>query len=170
MVRKPIDTSPFQNFEGSSRIWLFQTVDPLSSDDQQLIRQEFDSFISNWTAHQQSLKAAYCLYFDHFLVVSVDAQGNHATGCSLDALHQHVASVGSKTGKDFFNRLHIPVLLEDGLVFLTKKELKSKLAEGTLLPDALILDQTIQRIDEWRIHWTTQIDSSWIKSIIPVAS
>lgn len=170
MVSHTIDTSPFQDFDESSRIWIFQTVEPLSSEHLHLIRQEFDRFLSNWTAHQQSLKAAFNLYFDHFLVVSVDALGNHATGCSLDSLHQQVASVGTKTGKDFFNRLHIPVLLENEVVFLTKKELRSKLAEGALLPDSLILDQTIQRMADWKNNWITPLASSWIRTIIPVAS
>lgn len=169
MVSNTIDTSPFLGFDGTSKIWLFQTVEALSPEDQQAIRHAFDIFISTWTAHQQSLKAAYNVYFDHFLVISVDAKGNHATGCSLDSLHQQVASVGNKIGKDFFNRLHIPVLLEDDLIFITKKELKTKLADGTLFSDSLILDQTIQQIGEWKSKWVKPIESSWIKSMIPVS-
>ncbi len=170
MVGTTINTSPFNGFDPSSRIWLFQTIEPLSKEDQKVIRQLLDTFISGWTAHQQSLQAAFNLYLDHFLVVSVDAQGNHATGCSLDALHQHVASIGNQIGKDLFNRLHIPVFLEDGIVFYTKKELKTRLHEGIICSDSLILDQTIQQIGEWRNMWITPIKSSWIRSMIPIPS
>lgn len=161
------DTTDFQDFDPTSRIWIFQSVQPLTEEDSRIIRLTFDAFVSNWTAHQQALKASFSLQFDHFLIVSIDARGNHATGCSLDALHQQVAATGVQIGKDFFDRLHIPIIENDQITFLTRKEIKTALEEGRLNSDSRMLDQTIQQIGEWTSRWMTTIRSSWVRTVVP---
>ncbi len=162
------DTSPFDTFSPQSRVWIFQTTQALSAEEVQTIQLQLTTFMKEWTAHQMQLTASFGIYFQHFLVISIDQKGNHATGCSLDALHQKIASLGETLGKDFFDRLSIPVWKGDQISFQSKKSILQGLASGELTPDTRILDQTIQVLGEWKDRWITPISRSWIKPLSTV--
>ena len=164
-----LDTSPFEDFSPQSRVWLFQTTEALSPDEVQTARLQLTAFMKEWTAHQMHLTASFGIYFQHFLVISIDQKGNHATGCSLDALHQKIASLGQVLGKDFFNRLSIPVWTGGEVTFQSKKSIRQHLASGSLTEDTIIFDQTIQVLGRWKEEWMTPIRHSWIKALSAIS-
>jgi hypothetical protein len=72
-------------------------------------------------------------------------------------------------GKDFFDRLSIPLLIDEEITFRSKKAILRDLSSGELTPDTLMLDQTIQRLDVWKERWIVPISASWIKPLSGVS-
>ncbi len=126
--------------------------------------------MQEWTAHQMQLTATFGIYFQHILVISIDQGGHHATGCSLDSLHQTIAGLGQAIGKDFFDRLSIPLLINEDITFQSKKSILNGMSTGTLAKDTLMLDQTIQQLGDWKENWIVPISASWIKPLSKVSS
>ncbi|MCF8237817.1 MAG: hypothetical protein K9I85_06650 [Saprospiraceae bacterium] len=164
-----LDTTPFKDFAPQSRTWIFQTTEHLSPADLQVINDRLTAFMEEWTAHQMQLTATFGIYFQHILVISIDQEGHHATGCSLDSLHQTIAALGQQLCKDFFDRLSIPLLINDEITFRSKKAILRDLASGELKSDTLMLDQTIQQLDAWKERWVVPISASWIKPLSSVS-
>jgi len=50
---------PFDQLPDDSRIWIFQSDRLLSEEDIEAINPILNYFISDWTAHQQTLRASF---------------------------------------------------------------------------------------------------------------
>lgn len=161
------DQSPFQSFAPDSRIWIFQSLHPLTADQQTSLTAHLNRFASQWKAHQAPLTSAFRIYFEHVIVVAVDAAGNGTTGCSIDSLHQAMSEISRSLQIDVFDRLHIPVLQDGALQFMTRKQLLEGLRTGLIHDGTLILDQTILDLDTWRQDWVKPVGKSWVMRGVP---
>ena len=58
----------FSNLDIESKIWIFQTINPLSIEEENYIIKEIDLFLSKWTSHGNDLKSNYLIYKSHFII------------------------------------------------------------------------------------------------------
>lgn len=162
-----INHTPFLSFAPDSRVWIFQSLQPLSVEQKAAFHTHLDRFITQWTAHQAKLTSAFGIYFNHVLVIAADAAGNAPTGCSIDTLHQTIEEIARSVRVDLFDRLHIPVLKDENIHFLTRKQLREELSTGSMDENTLILDQTILDLDTWKRFWVKPVGQSWVMQRIP---
>ena len=68
---------------------------------------------------------------------------------------------------DVFDRLHIPVLQDGALRFMTRKQLQEGTRTGLIDDGTLILDQTILDLETWRQDWVKPVGKSWVMRGVP---
>ena len=76
----------FDTLPGTSRVWIYQANRSFSPEELTEIKAALDTFITEWTAHGQNLKAGYDIRYNRFIVLALDQSLNMASGCSIDAL------------------------------------------------------------------------------------
>jgi len=164
MVDREQRIQAFPGFPDESRIWLFQTLEPLT--DRQLadVESALGTFLGQWRAHQQPVRASAALILSHFLIIVADERLTVVSGCAGDALHQAVQGLGAQLNRDFFDRLHVPVWMEDRLQFLSRKAIAKGLEEGHLRPDLTVFDHTVQNghLGAWRQDWVRPLSDTWL--------
>ena len=85
--------APIEQMPSDSRVWVYQSPRLITSDEQQRLMSGLFSFIDSWTAHQAGLRAAGAILHDRFVVIAVDENHNHASGCSIDKM-VHFMKIG----------------------------------------------------------------------------
>lgn len=85
----------------SARVWIFPCRAPLSSAQAATLKQKLVSFLENWCAHEQPLRAA--LWVDPYQVVLfVDTEKVAPSGCALDGWHKALSTCAKDLGIDCF--------------------------------------------------------------------
>ena len=99
-----LEGATWSSLSGSSRAWLY-TADRILHDEEQIaLRSGMESFLTEWLAHGQSLKASWRLEGGRCLIIALDDRSPNATGCSIDAKVRWLQAFGEHWGVDWMKR------------------------------------------------------------------
>jgi hypothetical protein len=143
-----------------ARVWIYQADRKLNNDHQKLIKEELNSFINDWKAHGNDLKAAGELVFDQFVILGVDERQAIASGCSIDSSVRKMKELSDKLEVDFFNRSNIAYVENEDIRLVPFQELRSLFEMGVITGETVIFDNTIQKANELRIRWMVRLKDS----------
>ena len=74
----------FETLPDTSRVWVYQASRSFNSDELTELKEAFNNFITDWTAHGQDLKAGYEMRYNRFIILALDQSVTSASGCSID--------------------------------------------------------------------------------------
>ena len=63
---------PFENLPATARIWVYPSNRKFSDEEAEKIGTLCRSFLEQWTAHGQGLKASFSLPYNQFIVIALD--------------------------------------------------------------------------------------------------
>ena len=147
----------FSNLENQSKIWIFQTINPLSYEEEDYINKEIDLFLYKWKSHGNNLKANYLIFKSYFIIISVDNNFFNASGCSLDKLFNKIKILCSNLNRSFFEREYIFFENDDEKInFLKLNYFKKKLNNKNISPK-IIYDNSIHILKDLNKSWRMNI-------------
>jgi len=161
--------STLHQMPAHSRVWVYASDKPLSAAICDQIKLEAKQFASEWISHQNPVKAEADVLYNNFIVFMVDETMNEVGGCSIDKSFQFVKQLEQKFGINFFDRLKVQLLWEDGTVgSYNKNELQSLYNEGKIFETTKCFNNTIANKNEFDSKWITPLKDLWIyKSLKP---
>lgn len=162
MVSPESRVNSFSHCPEGSRVWIFQSTEPLSEVEISKAREFLEKFLAGWKAHQMPLLSYGEVFMSHFLVIVVDETLTSVSGCAGDALHRAVRELGGILQKDLFDRLHYPVIHDGRLSFHSRNELRSAVEHNLLTGDDLLIDHTVGDLKSWRNSWMVPLMDSWL--------
>lgn len=156
----------FQDMPAEARLWVYQADRPLSSSEQEFIRDQSVNFIHQWTAHGANLKASFEICFDQFLVITVDENFNQASGCSIDSSVQFVRFLEQDLKVSFLDRTLVAFLDEElkpnGVVTRSLKEIKEKVNSGEIEEGSIVFNNMVTSKREFDTNWKIEANKSWL--------
>ena len=153
----------FENIGSDARIWIYQANRPFSEDDLQVIASETSRFLEHWAAHGNQLKTAFNIRFNQFLILAIDEQFNHSSGCSIDGSVHFVQQLGQQLNVEFFNRTLIALYDKDSVMFERLSDVKLKLESGELSEGSLTFNNLISQVKDLSNKWIVPITDTWLK-------
>lgn len=158
-----------QELPDNSRLWIFQSSRPLDAEERKILLDMTGSFLSQWTAHQQQLKAGCDLLDGLFLLIAVDEQYTGASGCSLDKLHHFVRDAGRQFSVDLLDRLNVALHREGSPSWMQIRlpELENMLKIGVISGREQVADVSIQTLGEYRTGFMKHIQETWLNRYLP---
>lgn len=153
---------PFDQLPDDSRIWIFQSDRLLSEEEIESINPILNFFISDWTAHQQTLRASFTFLHNHFLIIGVDENMAIASGCSLDKVFHVVRACGQKINTDFLNRLHIAAMIQNVITLHSVKQILDIAENRNNNEPLMIFSNIIETKSEMKNNWLIPIEKSWL--------
>ena len=87
---------PFDQLPEEARIWIYPSDRPFRSDEILQLEQALSDFLAQWTAHNQSLEAGFVLPHDRFIVIGINQETAHASGCSIDSSVRFIQELEEK--------------------------------------------------------------------------
>lgn len=153
----------FENIAPEASIWIYQANRPLSDDEQRVIARETSGFLEKWAAHGAQLKTAFDIRFNQFLILAVDEQFNHSSGCSIDGSVHFVQHLGQLLNVDFFNRTLVAFYNQDSVKIESLSEVKLKLENGELNEGSLTFNHLITKVKDLDDKWMVPVTETWLK-------
>ncbi|MBX2961288.1 MAG: hypothetical protein KF687_02180 [Cyclobacteriaceae bacterium] len=153
---------PFDSLPGTARIWIYQADRKLNEVEKTTISSVLHSFTSQWTAHQQPLKASFAVLHDYFVVLAVDESYTEASGCSIDSSVAVIRQLCAQLDVDLLGRNKIAFYIDEQVHLIPINELKSKQQEGFWSANATVFDNTILTKDAFLSSWKTKAAGTWL--------
>lgn len=153
----------------NSRIWIYQASRPFTPDEEILIRQRSEAFITEWTAHGTHLMAESQVVLHRFIIVAVDEAVVHASGCSIDKLFRFIQQLQSDLDISLMDRLQIAYWHEPTkqIRSFALANIEQALHNGEIKTGTLVFDNTIQRLEDLSTKWIRPLVQTWLSSRIP---
>jgi hypothetical protein len=156
----------FNDFNSSSRIWVYAANRVLNNEEQTSILQQAKGFCENWTAHQQQLKADAVILYNLFVIFAVDETKSAVSGCGIDKSVHFMQSLSQNTGIDFFNRMQIEMLDDEQISVLNTATLKALHEQGKLATNLRFANKNIHTLQQLRNDFMLPMEKSWFYSKI----
>lgn len=140
----------FDELPDHGRLWIFPSSRPLEEEELDRAVEVVDDFLAQWAAHGSPLRSGREVREGRFVLVGVDVDAEAPSGCSIDALVNHLRALGSEMDATFIE--HGPVWYREGdaVRTATRAEFKKMAAEGEVTADTPVFDTTLTRISKLR--------------------
>lgn len=162
---------PVDRLPDESRVWIWGAHRVPDADEAARLLDATRAFLEEWAAHGSPLRAGLDWRHHRFLLVAVDESRAAASGCSIDAVTDHLTSLERELGIDLLDTS--PVWFRDpdraGLVRTVSRAAFRRLAEeGRVDGDTVVFDLTVDRLGDVRAGaWELPASESWHASLLP---
>ena len=101
-----MQVSKFLSNQDDSRIFIFQSVIPMSDEHLNYIKKKLNNeFFPSWSSHTKQIKPELLTLHRHFIIISTYEP--NISGCSIDSLMKEIKLIESEISINLFNRLQI---------------------------------------------------------------
>jgi hypothetical protein len=156
------------NISENSRVWIYQSDRPFSSEEEQAIAQILHNFSKEWQAHGNALAALTEILHHQFIVVSVDEQIAGATGCSIDKSVHLMKSIEAKFNINLFDRFRIAYKSGDEIINCSREEFEDQIKNGHITGETLVFNNLITKREELKTSWNIPLAESWHARVFSV--
>ena len=156
----------FDSMEQTARVWIYQADRQLSEIEKAEIMSLTDQFLEKWTAHGKDLRSAAGIFYDQFLVLSVDENFNQASGCSIDSSVHFVEQLGQKFNIDFLDKTKVFYLKNPDsrqLESIPFTSVRNTVQSGRLKPDTLTFNNLVTTKADFDEKWLLPASDTWLK-------
>ncbi len=164
--------TPIPDLPGGSRAWIYGARPAPNPDRADRLREATREFLDGWAAHRQALRAGMGWLHGRFLVVAVDESRAPASGCSIDALVDHLREMEEETGLTLLDASTVwyrdPD--DDEIRTASRPEFRRLAEAGEVDGDTTVFDLTAERLEEVRSgRWERPASASWHADFLPRA-
>ncbi|MFQ5568873.1 MAG: hypothetical protein ACE5G0_04310 [Rhodothermales bacterium] len=141
----------FQSLPDEARCWIYAIDRSLTGAEQQTVLETLETFLENWTSHEQPVLGAATILDDCFLVVAgITAQGT-LSGCGIDALTRAVTDITHHVGFTWLSPLLVFYRDAAGRVqSLPRSAFRKRVAEGEVTTDTPVFDLSLTTLGQVR--------------------
>ena len=158
---------PLSSLSADARVWIFASDRPVGDEGSERLLEQVDEFLEKWHAHGSPLTSAREWRDRRFLLIAAD--GEAASGCSIDGLFRTLKNVGAEVGAN---------LVTSGLVFYrdaagdvqsaTRARFTELASSGAVTPHTTVFDTSLTTLGDVRDRFERSAGESWHAALLPV--
>ncbi|RZL48300.1 MAG: ABC transporter ATPase [Pedobacter sp.] len=152
-------------FSPQSKVWVYQSNRPFTDAETTEIQQKLNTFTAQWQAHGRQLKAKGEIFYNFFIVLTVDQDNAPATGCSIDSSMRFIKDVETNFGVDLFNRFNMAYKLDNEVHVAAKEDFETLITIKKITPQTIVFNNLVQTLEEFEQKWEVPLEDSWHKMI-----
>lgn len=157
----------FENFSNPSRIWIYISDKPFSSNQQLELEPRLKAFCVNWTAHNHQLKAEMKILHNQMIIVAVDETQAGASGCSIDKSVNLMKEIEKDYQVNLFERTRVAFISPKGEI---KTALINEIIHlydiGELNEHTDVFNTLVQTKLELESNFVIPLKESWVKKYL----
>ncbi len=154
------------NMTPDSKIWVYQSNRELSDLEVESITKSGLTFIDGWAAHGASLKASFDIFYNRFLIITVDEKQAMASGCSIDASIRFIKEMEKKFNLNLFDRLQVAYRSENKILSCSLSAFE-KLAEQRLVSElTIVFNNMVTTKSAFDNEWEIPLKQSWQSRVL----
>jgi hypothetical protein len=132
-------------FSTNSRVWVYQSDKKLTDEVVAQIQQRLDAFTTQWTAHNNQLKAKGAIRYNRFLILVVDETQAGASGCSIDKSVHFMQGLEKEFGISLFDRFNLAYREGNEVLSLPRHGFEDLLKNGTINTDTVVYNNQVNK-------------------------
>lgn len=152
----------FETMPPDAKAWIYAANRKLTLDEKNKINTKATQFVSNWTAHEQQLKASVDILNDLFFVVMVDENYNAVSGCGIDKSIHFMQELEKEFNIELFNRMQIELLKDEEIIITSKPNLTVLYSEGVIDDETIFINKNITTKKEFDTNFMIPLNQSWV--------
>jgi hypothetical protein len=153
-------------FDGSSRIWIYQSSRPFTASEALQISEMLHDFVISWNSHGVPVKGFTHLFFEQFILLMVDERASLVSGCSTDSSVRLIKDMENRFRVQLFDRQLLAFIIDGKIRLLPLSQLASVGGNGMIQPETLYFNNTVLTKTELENFWIIPVKDSWLASRI----
>jgi hypothetical protein len=149
------------SFSPQSKVWIYQGDREFSAQEVISIQQQLNDFTAQWKAHGHQLQAKAEIYYNYFIVFTVDEATAGATGCSIDASVRIVKGLEQQYGIDLFNRFNMAYKVDGKVTVVNKEDFETLISIKKVTPETIVFNNMVQTLADFETKWEVPFKDSW---------
>jgi len=154
----------FVNFEElpeDARIWIYQSNRAFNDEEITELKIRLADFLEEWSAHGASLKAAYTLPYNRFIVIGLDQSQAEASGCSIDASVHFIQKLQDLYEVDLLDKMNVTFKQGQYLAYKDLKEFKSLVKNKAVSANTIVFNNLVNTKKDFKENWEVPLKDSW---------
>jgi len=157
----------FNKMPAYSRVWIYQASRSFSQAEKELVNNRLTAFCNGWNTHGNGMPSSFQILDDQVLILAVDESNLGASGCSIDSSVKALRELENTMGINLTDQGKVSYKSADGkLKVAPALGIKSKVIEGEIAVDTLVINPLIQRKAELKEVWISA-GKSWLNKYFP---
>jgi hypothetical protein len=151
------------DFDGSSRVWIYQSHRLFTIAEAFLIEDMLKAFVVTWQSHGVPVKGYANLFYGQFIVLMADERATGVSGCSTDSSVRLMKEIEQRFGVQLFNRLLLAFQVREKVQVLPLNQVNHAVTAGLLSSETIYFNNTVQTKKELEENWMIPIGKSWLQ-------
>ena len=158
---------PATSISPDERIWIYQSNRKFTKKEKRSIIEESSIFIRNWASHGNKLNASVEIFYDCFLVLSVNENEFIASGCSIDKSIQFIKILEQAYNLSLLDRNNIAYWVNGHVEIEPVLTFKNQIKLGKITGDTVIFNNLVNFKSQMETNWKVPVKESWLKKYLP---
>lgn len=151
----------FNKLPDSSRVWIYQANRSFSENELEEIKEDLNSFLESWTAHEKDLNAGFEIRYNRFLILALDQSNQSATGCSIDASVHFIQQLEKKYKVELLDKMNVSYKQGEFIAYKTLLDFKAMAKQKSVSPKTIVFNNLVATKGEYKEHWEVPASDSW---------
>jgi hypothetical protein len=144
-----------------NKVWAYTISKPLQKAELLKLQELGNTFVANWTAHENKLASSFNILNNRIILVKVDEQVASATGCSIDKLMRFVKDTELNFGVELLNRFLVAYKNGNDIEVTHATKIKELLSQCAISENTIILNTAIAN-DAELTAWEQPLKNTWL--------
>jgi hypothetical protein len=154
-------TVSFENLPPESRVWIYPSNRPFGADEREKLKASIENFLDQWTAHNQSLEAAYELPYNRFIVIGINQEQVKASGCSIDASVRFIQALEKEFDLVLLDKMNVTFKQGEYLTHKSLSDFKALVKNKSVTSNTLVFNNLVDTVAAYRNFWEVPAAESW---------
>tara|TARA_R110000868_G_scaffold56488_3_gene174782 strand:- start:25587 stop:26072 length:486 start_codon:yes stop_codon:yes gene_type:complete len=151
----------FNTLPDESRVWIYQASRSFSEQEIEDIEIRLNEFIENWTAHGGDLESGHCIKYKRFIVIGLNQNLNHASGCSIDASVHFIQQLEKDFSVDLLDKMNVSYKQGEYIAYKTLTDFRQMAKDKSVSKNTIVFNNLINTIAEFKENWEVPASESW---------
>lgn len=157
----------FNKMPAYSRVWIYQAGRSFTTAEKELVTNRLKAFCDGWNTHGNGMPSSFQILDDQVLIMAVDESNLGASGCSIDSSVKALRELENTLGINLTDQGKVSYKSINGeLKVASALGIKSKVIEGEIEAETLVINPLIQRKEELENVWISA-GKSWLNKYFP---
>ena len=151
----------FKTLPDNSRIWIYQCNRTFSEAEIAEIQSRLKTFLTQWTAHGQDLKAGFEMPYNRFIVIALDQSQASASGCSIDASVRFIQDLEQEFKVDLLDKMNVSYKQGAFVAYKSLVDFKTMAKQRAVSKKTVVFNNLVATKGEYLEHWEVPAEESW---------
>jgi hypothetical protein len=144
-----------------SRVWIYQANRSFTEQELEEIQNKLNVFIENWTAHGSDLQSGYTIKYKRFIIIALNQNLNHATGCSIDASVHFIQQLEKEYNVDLMDKMNVSYKQGEYVAYKTLIDFRKMAKDKAVSKKTIVFNNLVTNIAEFNENWEVPASDSW---------
>ncbi len=151
----------FESLPETSRIWIYQANRSFNATELVELKEAFDAFVTEWTAHGQDLKAGFEMRYNRFIILGLDQSLTAASGCSIDASVHFIQALEKKYQVELLDKMNVSYKQGEFVAYKSLLDFKKMAKQKAVSAKTIVFNNLVATKGEYQEHWEVPASESW---------